>query len=138
LKAGLYVNKEFFGLFVMPLFGIDWQMGSRDCLFGVLPGSLTYQHERSRHVKYGITFRAQTNSYHRQLRSFTRVDENQLGAYVDFYVAKKLVINVEGGTSIIRKVRTGKNIYSDDKYTPYAVNDNLYFKMAFAYRLPLR
>jgi hypothetical protein len=138
LKTGLYINNEFFGLFVMPLFGIDWQMNSRDCLFGVLPGTLTYQHELSKLVKYGITFRAQTNSYHRQLRNFTRIDENELGAYLDFYVAKKLVFNIEGGASILRQIRTGKNIYSNDRYTPYEVNDNLYFKVAFAYRIPLR
>src|SRR5688572_27694495 len=83
LKAGLYVNNEFFGLFVMPLFGVDWQISSRDCLFGVLPGNLTYQHEVSKLLKYGIAFRAQTNSFHRQLRNFTRIDENQLGVYVD-------------------------------------------------------
>jgi hypothetical protein len=138
LKAGLYMNNEFFGLFVMPLFGIDWQMSSRDYLFGVLPGNLTYQHECSELVKYGITFRAQTNSYHRQLRNFTRIDENQLGVYVDFYLTKKLVINLEGGASMLRKIRTGKNMYSNDKYTPYRVKDNLYFKAAFAYRLSFR
>jgi hypothetical protein len=138
LKTGIYINNEFFGLFVMPLVGIDWQISSRDCLFGVLPGNLTYQHEVSKLVKYGFAFRAQTNSYHRQLRNFTRIDENGLGMYVDFYPAKRLVFNVEGGASLLRKIRTGKNIYLDEKYTPYEVNNNLYFKAALAYRISLR
>jgi len=138
LKGGIYINGEFFGLFVVPLLGIDWQINSTDCLFGVLPASLTYQHEASRVVKYGVTVHTQTNSYHRQVRDFTRIDENQLGAYTDFYIAKKFVFNLEGGLSILRKIRTGKNMYSDDKYTPYDVNNNLYFKVALAYRLPLR
>jgi hypothetical protein len=46
-RLGVYVNKEFFGLYVVPLAGIDWKMGDRDMLFGVLPGRLTYEHRLS-------------------------------------------------------------------------------------------
>jgi hypothetical protein len=137
-KAGLYVNDEYFGLFVMPLAGIDWQINERNVLFGVLPGSLTYQHRLSSLLSYGANFRAQTNSYYRPSNNFTRIDENQLGGFLDLYVTRQLVVNFEAGFSVLRKVRTGKNNYCNCKYVPYDVNDNLYFKLAFAYRMPLR
>ncbi|MDE3250865.1 MAG: hypothetical protein KGO82_19535, partial [Bacteroidota bacterium] len=34
-KFGIYLNGEFFGLFVMPLLGIDWQINKKTNLFGV-------------------------------------------------------------------------------------------------------
>ena len=47
IKLGVYYNKEFFGNFFVPLIGIDWQINSRNNLFGVLPGSLWFQHKVS-------------------------------------------------------------------------------------------
>ena len=44
-KLGVYINNEYFGIFVMPLLGINWEIGKKDYLFGVLPGSLTYEHK---------------------------------------------------------------------------------------------
>ena len=138
LKGGLYVNDELFGLFVMPLAGIDWQIDDRNVLFGVLPGSLTYLHRSGNFLSYGANFRAQTNSYYRPVKNFTRIDENQLGTFLDLYFTQRIVLNMEAGFSIMRKVRTAKNSYCNCKYVPYEVNDNLYFKVAFAYRMPLR
>ncbi|MBK7374533.1 MAG: hypothetical protein IPJ02_02880 [Chitinophagaceae bacterium] len=48
-KLGTYVNNELFGVFVMPLAGIDWKINSRSNLFGVLPGNLTYEHKINDH-----------------------------------------------------------------------------------------
>jgi hypothetical protein len=139
-KMGAYVNDEFFGLFLMPLFGIDWQIDKKNVLFGVLPGNLTYQHTLSKNLAYGLAFRAQTNSYNRSYDRFTRIDENQLGAYVDFYLNKQFVLNLEGGHSLFRKIRSEKmnDCNCSGKYYDYGVNDNVYIKASFAYRISLR
>jgi hypothetical protein len=130
-KLGLYVNNELFGLFVMPLAGIDWRINARNNLFGILPGSLTYEHKINDRFYYGANFRALTNSYAKS-NSYWRIDENHLGLYLDTYLNKNLVLNVEAGHSLLRIIRTGEKHISkvDEK-----VNDNLYIRVAFAYRV---
>lgn len=130
-KLGIYVNNELFGVFVMPLAGIDWRINSRNHLFGILPGNLTYEHKINERFYYGACFRAITNSYGKN-SGYWRIDENQLGIYLDTYVSKNLVFNLEAGHSLFRKIRTG------EKYVSKAdadVNDNLYFKLSLAYRV---
>jgi hypothetical protein len=130
-KLGIYVNNEFFNVFVMPLAGIDWKINDRNILFGVLPGSLTYEHRISTHFYYGASFRAITNSYY-AAPGYWRVNENQLGFYLDYYPAKSIVLNIEAGHSLFRKVETGiKHISKKDA----DVNDNLYVRLSLAYRI---
>lgn len=130
-KLGLYVNNELFGIFVMPLAGIDWRINARNNLFGILPGNLTYEHKINEHFYYGANFRAITNSYAKS-DNYWRIDENQLGLYLDTYFNKNLVLNVEAGHSLFRKIRMGeKHISKVDAN----VNDNFYFKLSFAYRV---
>ena len=130
-KLGLYINNELFGLFVMPLAGIDLKINGRNNLFGVLPGNLTYEHKINDHFYYGANFRALTNSYEKS-NGYWRIDENQLGLYLDTYLNKNLLLNIEAGHSLFRKIKTGVKRVS--KFDAEA-NDNLYVKIAFAYRV---
>lgn len=142
-KFGAYVNGEYFGLFIVPLLGIDWQINSKDCIFGILPGTLTWQHLLSQKMAYGVAFRAQTNSYSRTTAKYTRIDENQLGGFIDLYLSKDIVLNAETGHSLFRKIRTDKirpciSGNCNQKYDDYNVNDNIYFKLSLGYRISLR
>ena len=135
-KFGLYVNNDFFGLFVMPLAGIDWRIDKRNNLFGVLPGRLTYEHRLSSHFYTGGTFRAITNSYKLSNGSYIRIDDNQLSAYLDYYPAKHVVFTLEPGYGIMRKLRIGyghnKNYLQDLQW-----GDGLFIKLSAAYRIRL-
>ena len=130
-KLGLYVNNDLFGVFVVPLAGIDWQINNRNMLFGVLPGNLIYEHKINNHFYYGANFRAITNSYG-NTNGYWRIDENQLGIYLDTYFKKNFVLNIEAGHSFFRKIKTG--VMHVSKYDAN-VNDNLYVKVSFAYRV---
>ena len=130
-KFGLYINNEKFGVFIMPLLGIDWKITSRDKLFGVLPGNLTYEHKLNTYFYYGANFRAITSSYGKA-NGYWRIDENQLGIYLDSYFTKNLVLNIEAGHSLFRKIRTG--VKAGDVYDA-DVKDNLYYKLSLAYRI---
>ena len=133
-KFGVYVNKEFFGLFVIPLLGVDWEISKKTSLFGVLPGSLNLEHKVTKNIYAGASFRAITSSY-RLDTGYWRVNENRLGAFIDFYLDKKLVLNVEAGHSLLRKIKTGVK----DKYkTDWNVDDNAYLRIGLAYRLRFR
>lgn len=135
-KAGLYINREFFGLYVIPLFGIDWKIDERNNLFGVLPGNFVYEHKVSKAFYWGAVFRALTNSYNDV--QYIRFDENQLGIFADLYLTPNLVFNIEGGHTILRKIRQ-ENLSNDGKkYVDLDVNDNLYLKAGLAYRLRFR
>ena len=133
-KLGVYANSELFGLFIVPLVGIDWQLSNKTNLFGILPGHLTIEHKLGRKFYTGTAFRAATNSYAKK-SGYWRIGENQLGIYMDYYLSKHLVLNVEAGHSVLRKIRDGiKNKSKND----WKANDNLYFKIACAYRMRLR
>jgi len=133
-KFGLYVNGDLFGLFIVPLAGIDWKIDDKSNLFGVLPANLTYERKINTRFYYGLNFRTFTNSYARD-SGYWRVDENQLGAFADAYLLKNVVFNVEAGSSVLRKIRTGVERKADDHWN---IHDNVYIKISLAYRMRFR
>jgi len=136
-KLGVYVNSEFFGLFVMPLAGIDWKINEHNYLFGVLPGRLTYEHQLSYAFYTGATFRAVTNSYRLNNSQYLRIDDNQTSAYLDWYAAKHLVFSGEMGYGIMRKLRTGFG-HNKNYNTVYNWDDGLFFRLSASYRIRLK
>jgi len=134
-KFGVYFNGEFFGLFIIPLLGIDWKISERTNLFGVLPASLTLEHKLNKHFFSGVTFRTFTNSYHDSVQKYWRIDENQLGVFADYYINKHIVLNLEAGYSLFRKIRSGAK---DNITYNWNASDNPYFKLSLAYRIRTR
>jgi len=51
------------GIFIIPLLGLDWKMGEKNRVFGVLPGNMVWEHKAGRSFYVGAVFRAITNSY---------------------------------------------------------------------------
>lgn len=140
-KFGFYYNREFYGNFFMPLLGIDWQINARNAIFGTLPGAITWESKVTSKFYYGANFRAITNSYRYAidgLPGYVSIDENQIGAYADYYLGKHLVINAELGHSVIRKIKSGLQDQKRSKATLESAQDNVYFRVMAAYRLRLR
>jgi len=135
-KLGVYMNDELFGLFVLPLAGIDWKINNRTNLFGLIPGNLNFEYKLKTRFYTGFILRTITNSYADVKTSYWRVNENQFGAYLDSYLSKNIVLNLEAGHSVLRKLRSGDY----DMKSPYdwSVNDAYYIKLMLAYRLRLR
>ena len=147
-KFGLYYNREFFGNFSMPLVGIDWRIDPANRLFGVLPGNLTFEHRFNSRFYVGGVFRAITNSYRlgtadsslgrSAFPMYVRIDDNQLGVFLDFYLTGHIVINVEAGRSFFRKIRVG--VSTDDRHSSSVTlpgGDAFIAKAGLAYRLRL-
>ena len=135
-RLGIYVNKEQFGIFVMPLAGIDWKINSRNYVFGLLPGRLTYEHKISNHFYTGGTFRAITNSYLLDNGKYLRIDDNQLSVYLDCYATKNIVVSADAGYGILRKLREG-NGRNKDYTTEYKWGDGLFVRLSASYRIRL-
>jgi hypothetical protein len=145
VKAGLYYNNELFGNFFLPLVGIDWKMNDKMNLFGILPGSLVFEHRVFNRMSWGGAFRTFTSSYSIVPGSlagyddFVRINDIQLGIYSDLYVTKKIVFNLEAGHTILRNMssavegQSGKN-----NLHMIGESDNFYFKASLQYRLRFR
>jgi hypothetical protein len=145
LKFGLYYNKEFFGNYFMPLAGLYWKINKKNNLFGVLPGNMNYEHKINERFYYGAIFRAATNSYRRETidpcfsgdcgsKNYLRIDENQLGLFMDIYLSKNIVLSGESGYTLLRRYRFGTKGEQLHSYTNYR-NDNIYFKLSISYRM---
>lgn len=135
-RFGVYANAEFFGLFIIPLIGCDWQIDDRNYLFGVLPGRLTFEHKWNEKFYGGATFRAPTTSYRLSNGQYMRLDDNQLSLFIDYYPAKHLCITIEPGFGILRKIRTG--IDGRDYITSVNWGDGPFVKLSAAYRIRLQ
>ena len=133
-KFGVYASGEFFGLFVRPLLGIDWQVNKKTSVYGILPGSMNLEHKLKNNLYAGASFKAITSSY-RTPDGYWRLDENRLGIFLDYYLTKHVAINMEAGHSILRKLRSGQEDLPD---VDWNASDNLYGKLALAYRLRFR
>ena len=137
-KYGLYFNNEFSGPFFMPLLGVDWQLNDKTNIFGVLPGHLTIERRVNKFLYYGALFRALTTSYHTNAPAYIRIDENQLAAWLDLYLTKGVVLNIEAGHSIYRRVRLGVENANPKYYFKNKLNDGIVLKASLAYRLRFR
>lgn len=134
-RAGVYLNDEFFGLFVMPLLGVDWRLNENNYLFGVLPGRLTYEHQWSSRFFGGATLRAPTNSYRLSNGQFVRLSDIQATLFADFYAAKTLCLTLEAGWGMFRKIRTG--LHDTHYLTETDWGDSPILKVDIAYRIRL-
>ena len=144
LRMGTYANYDVFGWFVIPLFGIDWRIDARHNLFGIFPGSLNYEHKLSPRFSWGASFRAYTTSFGVRTGEYRRIDENPLGLFADLYIARQVVLRLEGGWCCYRDVLGGKGdpLYRDDRATPqgyadHRIADAPYARVVLAYRLRL-
>lgn len=132
-RLGIYTNAEFFGLFMVPLVGVDWQINEKNYLFGNLPGRLTFEHKWSDAWYGGFTFRAPTNSYRLMNGEYVRLDDNQLSAYIDFYLTHNICLTVEPGYGVFRQIRTG--IHNRDYIRDYKWGDGPFLRLSSSYRI---
>jgi len=147
IKFGLFYNREFFGNFFVPLFGIDWRVNDRFQMYGVLPSNYRLEYALLKKQLYvGLAMKWFTRSYHINLQNgsadpssvYIRNQELQAKAFVDFYIAKQFVLFGEFGRmfnyspqmyrSGTKEVVPGFNLYSP-------IKDNFFFNVGLAYRI---
>jgi len=107
VKAGLYYNREAFGNFFMPLGGLEYKVDSTLQIWGTLPGSFFIEKRLKKYWYAGLTFKAVTNSYQLFNGKYIQFNDNQLSLFSDLYLSKNLVLNLEAGHSLFRRIRLG-------------------------------
>ena len=105
-KLGMYYNSESYGAFVVPIFGLDWDLNDKLNFKGNLPiyGNLNYQlNER---LSSGLGYVALVSSY-----NFSHLDNDYYTSrfaiepylYADVKLFKNTYFNVKAGYAISRK-----------------------------------
>jgi uncharacterized protein DUF6268 len=136
-KFGAYYNSEFFGPFIIPLLGIEWKASDKLSIFGVLPNQLNLEYKFNKTFYGGVELVCGTNSYRYDDYYFLRIDDNHLKIYLDTYLSKNIVFNIQAGQSVLRKYRIGHRENGSPNYTELDLNDGLLFRAGIAYRLRL-
>lgn len=134
-KAGVYYNKEFFGNYFLPLVGIDWKATDRLSIFGLLPNNLFVDYKVTEFLHTGFIYKGVTASF--RLREevaadYFRIQEGQLKLFVDFYLTKHMVLNLESGITAARSY--GYGLLNEDQ-TDLDFNDSYLFKAGVYYRM---
>ena len=133
-KFGTYYNSEFFGFFMLPLAGIDWNISERLNLFGILPNSMNIEYKALlKKIHCGLSFKSVTNSFRYENESYLKVQDNHIKIYADAYLLKHVVLNIEAGHTVWKKYSVG----FDDDENKLGFKNNFIFRMALSYRLRL-
>jgi hypothetical protein len=132
LRAGAYVNQEFFGFYFLPLVGCDWRISERWRLFGLMPSNMRLQHRLNERVNVGMSFRSFSNSFRKPSGGYVKVFDNHLFAYCDAKLASKLVLVMEAGYSDLRRVSDREPAFEFYTESPGPI-----FKVGLFYRVPL-
>jgi hypothetical protein len=127
-KVGMYYNQEFWGPFIVPLLGFDWQPNDRWDIFGSLPISATASYHLTEKFNTGLYFQAPTSSY--------RLSENDRSAYLaratnelywfnEYYITKNIVLQEKVTYSLGRSFRIyGRDDKVDAKISAFAIGDD--------------
>jgi hypothetical protein len=132
---GAYANAEFFGLFAIPLVGIDWRIDDRNYLFGVVPSNLTFEHRWTDHWYGGFLFRSPMNSYRLDNGEYLRLNDAQVSLFSDHYLTDHLCLTLEAGYGLLRQLRTGvdgRNYLTEPDW-----GDGVLVRVSAAYRVRL-
>ncbi|MBK7854343.1 MAG: hypothetical protein IPJ79_05050 [Bacteroidetes bacterium] len=134
-KFGVYLNTEFYGLYVTPLLGLDWRVNKKLNVFGVLPSNMNAEYKLHSRLHTGIAFKGSIASYRIEDEFFYRVDDNYIKLFADVYATKKIVLTVEYGHSVLRRIRTGKRTDSKTEYLNDEKANGYFLKAGVAYRI---
>jgi hypothetical protein len=137
LKAGLYYNREAFGNFFMPIAGLEYKIDSTLQIWAALNGSFFLEKKLKKRWYTGLTFKAVNNSYQLFNGKYIQFNDNQLSLYSDFYFTKNLVLNLEAGHSLFRRIRLGNSGRIKQYVYEEKINDNLLFRVSAIYRIRL-
>lgn len=132
LRAGAYVNREFFGFYFLPLVGCDWKISDRWRLFGLMPSNIRLQHRLNDKVNIGMSYRSFSNSFRKPSGGYVKIYDNHLFAYFDAKVAPRTVLVLEAGYAALRRVSDREPEFEVVSDSPGPL-----IKLGLFYRVPL-
>jgi hypothetical protein len=121
-KVGLYFNTEFFGPFVVPLFGLDWDVTPKLSIIGDLPIHAKIDYNTGAKFSTGVGYVALVSSY-RLTGEFNDAYTSRFAiepyAFGEVRIFQKLYFNAKFGYTLGRK------------YPIYENNDRFDWQLSF-------
>ena len=151
-KIGALYKYEFSGPFIIPLFGVNWQVNDKLQVFGTLPISANIIYKPGEKVGIGISFKGSIATYGLEsggMDTYIQENNNEVHALVDYYVTKRVVIQAKVGVQLDNKYRRyvpedkvdasmGPVILGDNRAPISRIyGDGLAYKLSFIYRFSL-
>lgn len=137
IKPGLYINKEFWGNFILPIVGIEFYPNDKLKIWGNLPATLFVENKFNKNWYLSFILRGVNNSYTISEKEYLYINETQIGLVTDWYVHKNIVVAIECGHTLFRNIRTGR-MYLDRSYIlDENMRNNAYFRLSTSYRIRL-
>ena len=149
-KLGALYKFEFSGPFIIPLFGLDWQVTDKLQIFGTLPISANVIYKPGDKVGYGLSFKGSIASYALEsggTDTYIQENNNEIHALIDYYVTAHFVIQAKVGYQVDNKYRRylpsekvdanmGPLILGDDRthFSRPAFGDGLAYRFSLIYR----
>ncbi len=142
IKVGLYYNREAFGNFFMPIIGLDWKVNDRLYLYGNMPNMYRIEYALKKNRLYGgFGFRSLTRSFRLSKSDsydYVRYNELQLKLFLDYFIAKKVLLFAEVGYSLGKNplqftYNTKNETFLNPIYTP--MKPYPIFNAGLAYRI---
>jgi len=112
LRWGFYLNREFFGAFLVPIVGIDWRINEKWYAFGNFPITGTILRELSSTFQLGFHYLGLVTSYRlgdEHDRSYLHVASTDASLRADWYIKPKIVLQLNLGRTIGRYFRQYKD-----------------------------
>jgi len=127
-KVGVYYNQEYWGPFIVPILGFDWQPTEKWDIFGSLPISATASYHISETINTGLYFQAPTSSYRLSEKDnspYLARATNELYWFNELYITKNIVFQEKVSYSVGRSYRLyGKDDKMDLKISAFNIGDH--------------
>ncbi|MBL4752102.1 MAG: hypothetical protein JKY52_00685 [Flavobacteriales bacterium] len=149
-KLGALYKFEFSGPFIIPLFGLDWQVTDKLQIFGTLPISANVIYKPGDKVGYGLSFKGSIASYGLEAGgtdTYIQENNNEIHALMDYYVTQHFVIQAKVGYQVDNKYRRylpnekvsasmGPVVIGDDRthFSRPTFGDGLAYRFSLIYR----
>lgn len=152
-KIGALYKYEFSGPFVIPLFGVDWQVNDKLQVFGTLPITANVIYKPIDKLGLGLAFKGSIATYGVNsdiIETYIQENNNEIHALIDCYVTNRFVVQARVGYQADNKYRqyfpddkvnaSMGPVILGDKRMPISriYGDGLSCKFSFIYRFSLK
>ncbi|HIA05502.1 MAG TPA: hypothetical protein EYN71_02125 [Flavobacteriales bacterium] len=151
-KLGALYKYEFSGPFIIPLFGVDWQVNDKLQIFGTLPITANVIYKPGEKLGYGLSFKGSIATYALEsggTDTYLQENNNEIHALLDYYVAENIVLQAKVGYQTDNKysryspddkvdANMGPVVLGDERIPISRIyGDGLAYKLSFIYRFSL-
>ena len=104
---GAFYNGEYFGPFLTPVLGFNWNISEKSQIKALLPQYMTYRYSVTGSLGFGLKYFSDIRSYRIGLNEQKNYMEkwiNYLALFGEYYLGDKLVLQAQFGYNLAREI----------------------------------